>query len=260
MKRLAADSLPQTRRFFFFMYSSTGDGGAAATEAARQASINQGMTTINRTFDGGTWGTGAATNYTPGTTYYNAQGQVWSPPAGTNATQAGEEAAKAGDLFTGTQTSKGFGQPQYAQIGQDYLSYETPQMMDQYNQTAHSLAYGLARNGILNSGAAVNDNAALAKELSNQQGQLAQNAAGQENQLQTQVQNTRSNLVNQLVASADPSLTSEQAAAATSSLRAPTAFGPIGNLFGDFTNTYLANMNANAYNPNALNINKLLGS
>lgn len=242
------------------MYSSSGDGGAAATEAARQANINAGMQTINRTFDGGTWGTTPVSTYVPGTTYYNAQGQVWSPPQGANATEAGHAAAAAGELYSGTETSEGFGQPQYDAIGKAYLSYATPQMMDQYNQTAHNLAYALARNGILNSGAAVNDNAALAKELSTQQGNLAQAAAGQENQLQTQVQNTRSNLVNQLVASADPSLTSEQAAAATASLRAPTAFAPVGNLFSDWSNTYLANINANAYNPNALNINKLFSS
>lgn len=137
----------------------------------------------------------------------------------------------------------------YKKRADDYLAYSTPQVMDQYRNTKNNLAYSLARNGILNSGAAVQRDASLGKELATNEGNLAQAAQGQSNTLRSQVQDSRTNVTNQLLTSADPSVAAEQAQAATADLRAPTAFQPIGNLFSDWSNTYLANMNAQAYNP-----------
>ena len=231
------------------MYSSGGDGGAANLEKVRQAKIDNGMKNINRMFDGGTYGSGLVKTYKPGETYYNAQGQVWTPPKGADPATAYQGAIANNLLFSKTGTSAGYGDDFYKKRADDYLSYATPQVMDQYQTTKNNLAYSLARNGILKSGAAVQRQESLGKELAKNQGTLANAAQGQVNQLRGQVQDTRNNLVNQLVTSADPSLVAQNANASTASLRAPTAFQPLGNLFNDWTNTYTANMNAKAADP-----------
>lgn len=147
----------------------------------------------------------------------------------------------------------------YAQRAADYTSYATPQMMQQYNQTKNNLAYALSRNGILNSGAAVADNAALGKTLGQNQTDIANSAQDQVNQLQTNVQGVRTNLTNQLIASGDPSTVSENANIETAGLNAPGAFQPLGNMFNDFTQSYLTNINARAFNPQTQSIWQQLG-
>lgn len=153
-----------------------------------------------------------------------------------------------------------YGDNFYNQRGQDYMAFATPTMMENYRTTKNNLAYGLARNGILNSSAAVKDNADLNTNLAENTNTITNAAQDQENQLRTQVQNSRNNLTSQLIASGDPSTASEGAAAATAGLSAPGAFQPLGNMFGDFANTYLANMNARAYNPQTASIWSQLSS
>lgn len=236
------------------MYSSGGDGGASVTEAQRQARIDAGQKIIGRIIDGGTYGTGVAKSYTPGAKYYNAEGQLWEAPKGVDPAFAASEAIKQNQLFTGTTTRAGYGEDYYQKRADDYLKTATPQMMDQYRTTKNNLTFALARNGILNSGAAVQRNGALSRELATQRTQLASNAQGQANAARAQVADLRSNLVNQLVASGDPSLVAGQANAATAGLRAPSPVQPLGNLFQDWTNTYLANMNARYYDESTPNL------
>lgn len=143
----------------------------------------------------------------------------------------------------------GFNDDFYDRRKQDYVAYATPQAMDQYRGTQANLKYALARNGLTRSGAAVEREGSLAKTLTQTQSNIANAAQGEANQLREQVQDQKSNVVNQLIASADPSLAATQAAGATAGLRAPSAFQPIGNMFADWQNAYLANMNARAYDP-----------
>lgn len=241
-------------------YSSGGDGGVAKTEAERQARIDAGMTVIKRRFDGGTFGTGLATEYKPGTTYFDKTGQAWAPPEGTNPELAYRQAIANKLLFTGTKTNEGFGEDYYNQRANDYLKFATPKVMDDYRATKNNLAYALARNGNLNSSSAITTGASLEKELARNESNLANAAQGQANAARAQVADQRSNLVNQLVASADPSLVAEQAQSATAEMREPGAFQPIGNLFQDWTNTYLANMNARAYDPETPSLWKQMSS
>jgi hypothetical protein len=147
----------------------------------------------------------------------------------------------------------------YQQRGKDYQAFATPQMMSQFRTTKNNLAYALARNGILNSGAAVKENANLDNTLDQNTSTIANAAQDQENQLRQQVQGSRNNLTQQLIASSDPSSVSINANAATAGLNAPGAFQPLGNMFSDFANTYLANINARAYNPQTASIWSQLG-
>jgi len=147
----------------------------------------------------------------------------------------------------------------YGTAANNYTSYATPQIMSQYQATKNNLAYSLARNGLLRSGAAVKDNAALGKTLAQNQTNIANQAQDQANTLRNSVQDSRTNLTNQLISSADPSTVSENATAATAGLNAPQAYTPLSNMFQDFSNTYLTNMNARAYNPATASVWSQLG-
>ena len=153
----------------------------------------------------------------------------------------------------------GFTPEFYKQASTDYTNAQTPQMMSDYRNTKNNLTYSLARAGILNSGAAVQRNNSLEGQLSSNESTIANNAQGQSNTLQANVNTQKGQLVNQLQASADPSSIAEQATAATSQLRAPSAIQPLGNLFSDWSNQYLAGMNSNYYNSNQPNIWNQIG-
>jgi len=152
----------------------------------------------------------------------------------------------------------GFDNGFYDKVGEQYRNYATPQMTTEYMNTKNNLAYALARNGLLNSGAAVEKNQSLGNELARQEGNITNAAQDQENQMRAKVQDAKGNVTNQLISSGNPTIAREQAAEATAGLRAPTAFQPIGNMFGDWTNMYLANMNAQAMQPGTPSIWSML--
>jgi hypothetical protein len=151
------------------------------------------------------------------------------------------------------QKFSGFDNNYFDQVGQDFLKYATPQMMSQYQRTKTQLAYSLARNGLLNSGAAVQRDQSLAEELSRQESNLSNEAQGQMNTARAKVSDAKSNITNELISSANPSLAREQASEATAGLRAPSSFAPLGNMFSDWTNMYLANTMASTPTPGTLN-------
>lgn len=148
----------------------------------------------------------------------------------------------------------GFDDKYYKGVGQDYLNFATPQMVQQYQRTKNQLAYSLARNGLTNSGAAVQRGQSLNNELSTQESNLANSAQSEENTARAKVSDAQTNVTNELISSGDPTVAREQSADATAGLRAPSAFAPIGNLFGDWTNTYLANSLAQTATPGTPNL------
>lgn len=154
----------------------------------------------------------------------------------------------------------GFDDNYYDNVGQDFINYATPQMMNQYQRTKSQLAYSLARNGLLDSGAAVQRNQALGQELSRQESNVSNQAQSESNTARAKVSDAKTNVTNQLLSSANPTVAREQAAEATAGLRAPSAFAPIGNLFGDWTNMWLANNAAQTPTPGTPNLWQMLGS
>ena len=147
-----------------------------------------------------------------------------------------------------------FGPDFYSKAAKDYTAYAMPQVMDQYHNTKNNLTYALARNGLMNSGAAVSKNAALQKQLGVSESNIANTAQDQSNTLEQNVANQRNQLVSQVESGTAPGQIANSAAMATAGLRAPTALPPGGNMFSEWANTYLANMQANTYNPNTANL------
>jgi len=175
---------------------------------------------------------------------------------------AKQEAKTQADLAQGMSTIdqqfSQFGPDFYSKAAKDYENYATPQMMDQFRNTKNNLTYSLARNGLLNSGAAVQRDASLNKQLAANESNVANTGQDEANTLRQNVASQRNQLVSQVQAGAAPSQIATSASAATAGLRAPTALPPVGNMFSDWANSYLSNMQANTYNPNTSNIWQML--
>jgi len=153
----------------------------------------------------------------------------------------------------------GFTPDFYNKAATDYTNAVTPGMLTDYRNTKNNLTYALARGGILNSGAAVQRNAALGNQLSQNESQISNNAQDQSNRLQANVNTQKGQLTEQLQSSADPTSIGEQATAAASQLRADSPIQPLGNLFADWSQNYLAGIYANNKNSSA-NIWQNLGN
>lgn len=256
----------------------TGAGNAGTTLAQQQAQtnarVNQGMQQINSIFQGGSYGTGQAGSYTPGTQYYNAAGQPIGPQGqnssfaswyaaqpqvatgtgrpGQGSTMGPEpmpqalqqfmqSAAGNGGLFTGTTTTPGFDQAFYDKIGQNYTNYALPQLNQQFLQNETALNAQNANRGVLGGSSANNLNQQL--QIAQGQGaqQIANTALGQEQSMQQSVGQAENNAVNQLIQGQNPSLALSQATQAAAGLQAPNPLPAVGNLFQNFANSYLAN-------------------
>ncbi len=174
------------------------------------------------------------------------------------------EAARQGRINAGMSAIdnafSGFNENFFNTRRNDYINYALPQLTKQYQNTRNNLAYSLARNGLTNSGAAVKENQALTDTNAENVATIGNEAQNQANQTRQQVATQKANVTNQLISSGDPSLARESAQQATAGLNAPPSWAPIGNLFSDFTNTYINNQTAKAYSNNQPSIFSQLGS
>lgn len=147
------------------------------------------------------------------------------------------------------QTFAGFDDSFYNKRAAAYEDYAVPQMADQLHTTRNSLAAQLARRGLMKSGAAISSNASLDKFAQGKTQEIADTAQNEANNLRSQVEDSRSNVTSQLIASGDPSLASTGALAAAKSVQTNPSFKPLGNLFNDWTEIWGANQVARSYNP-----------
>lgn len=171
-----------------------------------------------------------------------------SGDGGAAAAEAARQAAITQGMTNINQEFSGFTPDFFKATATDYTNYATPQLMTQFSNTKNNLTGALGRAGLLGSSAATQGNQSLQKELGLQESQIANNAQQQSNQLQGQVATQKSNLVNELESSADPTAINEQAQGAVSQLREPTAIQPLGNLFADWSQQWLGNTGTAAIN------------
>ena len=129
----------------------------------------------------------------------------------------------------------------YNQAATDYTKAQTPKVMQDYQDTKNNLTYALTRGGNLNSSTATQRNTSLSNTLSENESQIASGAQGAANELRGKVATQKSNLVQNLQSSSDPAAIAVASNAATSQLRAPSPVQPLGNMFADWSNMYLAN-------------------
>jgi len=142
-----------------------------------------------------------------------------------------------------------FNQDFYKQRQQAYVDYANPAYTQQYGQTRNQMLYGLANRGLLNSSAGQEQANALAIARNQAQQQIGNTAVQGAQQLQQTVEQQRAQLVGQLAATGDPTAAAQAAVSTAANFQAPSAFAPVGPLFQNFANTYLANQYAQAYSP-----------
>lgn len=165
--------------------------------------------------------------------------------------QRADEVARQARIAAGMQrindTFSAFGDDYYKKRAQDYLDYATPQLDRQYGLAKDNMIYALDRSGILQSSAAQKKNAELSNDFDQSRIDLAGKAQDTANASRTNVENTRSTLVNQLNATGDDSAAAAAAVRQATALNQPTGFSPLGQLFADFTSG-LSAIGSNAAN------------
>lgn len=130
-----------------------------------------------------------------------------------------------------------------------YMNYALPQLNDQYASARKNLIYALSRNGNLQSTAGAERMGALKKQYDAQSLAVKSQADQIANQTRSDVENSRSDIVSQLEASADPGAASTAALNRARLLTAAPAFSPLGALFQNVTAGLAASAPAGGYAP-----------
>lgn len=143
----------------------------------------------------------------------------------------------------------GFDEPFYQQRQQDYIRYALPQLTQQMQQTQRNMVGSLAGRGLLNSSAGQRIGSQFQREVNTQRQNVADTGLQAANTLRGQINQEKSNLTGQLLASADPAATTQQALQASTQFQQPSYFAPLGNAFQNFSNIWLARQTAQAYAP-----------
>ncbi len=124
----------------------------------------------------------------------------------------------------------------YQGLSDSYSGYYMPQLDDQFAKAKKALIFNLARGGNLNASAGAQSLAELTGAYKKNQAVIGDQAQSAAQQQRGQVENNKSELYNQLSASADPKAAATTAAARASSLTAPQGYSPLGDLFASFLN------------------------
>jgi len=232
-----------------------GDGGAGeiarqtrSDEQARQARIKSGMAKIAEIFDGGaTAGTGLATSYEPGKTYYLSDGSLYTPPAETEPTffarggyspyqgVSPQDMVSQGKLFTGVSRSGGFNEDFFANRAKAYTDYAMPQVDRAYKRAKDSMIYALDRSGLMRSSAGIDKNAELSGEFDQSRIDVANKAQSTANKARQDVENARGAIVSQLNATGDNEAAASAAIRQAQAMNQPEGFSPTGQLFQLFS-------------------------
>jgi hypothetical protein len=164
--------------------------------------------------------------------------------------QERKRAAAISSGMTGIdQAFAGYNPQFYGQLQRNYLASALPQVGEQYRQTRNNLAFNLGQRGMLRSSASAGLGSSLQKQLAANETAVANQATQAVQDLQRRVQEQKNQVTQQLLQSANPQLARQQALETASGFSAPSLMQPLGNLFQNWSNIYLAQQTANAYKP-----------
>jgi hypothetical protein len=172
--------------------------------------------------------------------YYNRQAQEASQRALDQ--QRADEAARQGRITQGigaiNRQFSQFNNDYFANKANEYRNFYQPQVDRQYTDTRQNSLYQLARQGMTDSTAAGKVFGDLAKDKANQDISVGSNANSYVQQARSQIEGQRNSLVNQLTATADPSLAASaavNAAGALQKIQPAGGYSPLAGLFNTFT-------------------------
>lgn len=142
----------------------------------------------------------------------------------------------------------GFNPSFYQGVQTSYNNWALPQLQNQYQQANSQLGYKLAGQGLLNSSAATQAQNALSGAMTANQNQIGNQAVQQANSLKQTVGQEQSQLIGQAQTATNPSSLAQSAIATAANTTAPSTFAPLGSMFSNFGNQYLASQTNNTYN------------
>lgn len=151
-------------------------------------------------------------------------------------------------------TFSGFNPKFYDEQYRNLVAAAEPQEQQQFKRTSDQLGFKLASQGLEKSSQATKLGESLrAQEDIAQQG-IANQAHGQVNQLRQGVNQTESNLIGQASIANNPGEVAQGALQTASGFQSPLSLQPVGDLFQNWANVYLArsqNSGVNAGNAGA---------
>lgn len=124
-----------------------------------------------------------------------------------------------------------YGDDYYNGFKQDYLDYYTPQIGREYGRTRGHLFAGLLERGIGESTVGASKMADLQRQRDEELTNAGNQAADAANALRSKVEGEKTNLYSLNLASADPKAINARAIGSATSLAAPQAYSPIGQIF-----------------------------
>lgn len=131
-----------------------------------------------------------------------------------------------------------FGDQFFADAEKSYMDFYTPQLDRQYTEASRDMKFNLARQGILESTEAADQFGDATRVLGEQRSLLANQAVDLSNNLRSEVENTRSDLLALNQASADPALAASAASARASAIRPDVPTQPLANAFSGLVNNF----------------------
>jgi hypothetical protein len=131
----------------------------------------------------------------------------------------------------------------------DYQNSQRPEVDRQFKEAQGNIMYGLARTGNLGSSERTRQLGVVGRERDAAALKVADKGLEYANQARAQVEQSRTDLLNQLNATSDAQLASNQAANRMNVLKASPAFEGLGSLFETSGNIAKSVRQAEYYNP-----------
>lgn len=144
-------------------------------------------------------------------------------------------------------TFGGFNDSYFDTIKQDALDFYMPQLDDQYKDARRKTVLYLDKKGNLNSSAGIRKLRELDEARNTHQQTIADRALSIAQDQRGRIESAKSDLYSQIYAGADPAGAGATAASRAASLQAPPQFGPLGDLFTNFTNFAANGITAEKY-------------
>ena len=144
---------------------------------------------------------------------------------------------------------QGFTPDFYNQRANAYAAFANPQLNQQYQTTRNQIGYGLANRGLTGSGSQAQQYSNLNQQLGIARQGILDTGRSQAQALQTNVEQQRQQLLNQLYQSADPAQAGISATNVAAGFAVPNAYAPLANQFSNLLNQYYASQLINSYRP-----------
>lgn len=137
----------------------------------------------------------------------------------------------------------------YGQRTNENLDYLLPQVQEQFQQTQNQLGFNLANRGLGKSSQARNYGESLGVEMGKKKQEVSNMALDASRNLRQSIEGQRANLIGMAQTASDPDSVAQAAKTGAMAFGAPSTLAPVGGLFRDWSNMFLAKQQGNLYNP-----------